>query len=418
MNRLFTFFLFLILSIFIFAGNGTKESPFSVKEMKAQKISSTDKYYVLGYVVGEFQSNSNNKLFYEMSPISNGYLSTPSFLGYVYILADSPNEYDINNCLVLQFPTTVLMEGFGLDVHPEYWRKPFIFYGSHEMYNGLDGIKKIYEFQVLDLNPINDANIWTYTEDFEKGLTSSKNNKPYEYSEFIPFNTDDKWQGGTFSRYYNDGYSYDDMLIYQYQLNNGIIDNGKPKWDDLAVSLRNENAYIELISEPENGIGELEFWAGNYEDYPNYKLSFSIQISSDNGNTWSDFISNVEVNPTVKSTTNGMTLYRYSLNLQGKDARFRILKTDSNFGKGLQIDNLKFSQFKASTALQNENDNNSIISIENNALNVKNITFANIIIYTLTGLKIYSTFTDDLTIALDKGMYILVIDNKSFKIAI
>ena len=412
--------LLIILCVFVslisFAGDGSINSPLSVKEMKAKSINSNTKYYVEGYVVGEYEAYSNNKMFYEMSPVQDSYDGTPSFGGYVFIIADSPEEYDINNCLVIQFPTTSTSD-YALDVRPYFWRKLFSFHGTHETYNGADGMKKIDEYAVISNSIDDETVVWTYTETFEKGSSSSKNNKPYEYSEFIPYDSDDKWQGGTFNHYYNDGYMYDDMLVYSYKITTGLVDDSKPKWDDQAVCLRNENAALELVSTIESGIGEIEFWAGNYENYSTAKLSFTLEYSAD-GKTWQDIASDVAVPMTNKSTTNGMTLFRYKVN-KSDAKKIRITKTDSNIGKGLQIDNLKISQYIAPTALQNISDDEIIVSVENNSIEVKNKQSGTLCIYTILGQQVYTSSVVEATstnIYLPHGLYILKFNNKTKKI--
>ncbi len=418
MKKIYVLLICVLVSFISLAGDGTKESPFSVKEVKTKKVSSNDKYYVKGFVVGEFEANSNNKLFYEMSPWC--YYLQSAFGGYVYIIADSPKEYDINNCLVIQFPNSSTFDDYGLDVHPELWRKEFIFHGTHETYNGIDGMKKIDEYELVSTDLIDETVYWNYTDDFEKGTTTPPKSGSYEYTTFKYFDSDDKWQGGYFTHIFDYGEGLDSYLtITSYKIKNGIIDDGKPKWDDLAVSLRGENASIENIYQSfSQGIGEVEFWAGNYEDYSAYKLSFTLQCSVDDGKTWRDIAKNVQVATTHNSTTNGMTLYRYEIN-EPKSAMIKIIKTDSNYGKGLQIDNLKISRFKAATALPNISDDELIISIQNSVVEVKNKKSGILSVYTITGQRIYYIeLAEDSSdfIQLSHGLYILKFKNQVKKI--
>ena len=405
-----------------FAGNGTKESPYSIKEMKAKKVSSTDKYYVQGFVVGEFEANSNNKLFYEMSPWSYDFYSAPTFGGYVYIIADSPKEHDINNCLVIQFPNSSTFDDYGLDAHPELWRKEFLFHGTREVYNGVDGMKKIDEYELLSADLTDETVYWNYTDDFEKGTTTPPKSGSYEYTTFKYFDPDDKWQGGYFTHIFDYGTGLAaEQTVTSYKITNGIVDDGKPKWDDLAVSLRGENASIENIYQSfGHGIGEVEFWTGNYEDYSAYKLSFTLQCSTDEGKTWRDIAKNVQVATTHNSTTNGMTLYRYEIN-EPKPAMIKIIKTDSNVGKGLQIDNLKISRFKATTALSNIYYNKILVSIQNNAVEVKNFESGTLSVYTLTGQQVFNSVlaeNSSTIISLSHGLYILKFNNQVKKISL
>lgn len=422
MKRIYLLLFCFAFSISLFAGNGSKESPYSVSELKAKKVSSNDKYYVECYVVGEFEANSNNKLFYEMSPWSYNYYEKPEFGGYVYIVADDPHEYDINKCLVIQFPTTDTFDDYGLDMHPEYWRKKFMFYGTHETYNGLDGLKKISEYELLSSNLEDESDLWNFTDDFEKGTTTApKNGDSYEYTNISLFDNDDKWKGCYFTHVFSFGiYLSGELTVTQYKITNGAVDEGKPKWDDRAVCLRGENATIEQIAEYNTGLGEIEFWAGNYENYSSYKMSFTLQVSTDFGKTWNDVATDVPVPVPAKATTNGMTLFRYEINKPGSTL-FRIIKTDGNVGKGLQIDNIKFSRYKAPTSLPNIKNEELYVSVKNGGVELTNENSGKLSIYSITGQEIYSDYfgySSKTFIPLNSGLYIVRFNQSAKKIIV
>ena len=419
MKKIYIILLFFCFTGLLSAGNGTKESPFSVQEMKTKKLSSTDKYYVHGFVVGEFYNNSNNKLFYEMSPWCINFHSAPIFEGGFYIIADSPFEHDINKCLTIQFPTTALYDDYSLEYHPELWRKEFIFYGSHETYNGVDGMKKIDEYELLSTDLSDESIYWYFTDDFEKSGTPPQNGDSYDYTNYVLIDQNDKWKGCTFYHYFSYGIYLDaELLVSSYKIVNGVIDDGKPKWDDLAVCLRGENASITLTSGGYN-INEVEFWAGNYENYSSAKLSFSLQVSSD-GESWKDFASNVSVATPSNATTNGMTLYRYYIH--SKDIYyFRIVKTDNNIGKGLQIDNLKYSRFNGPTALPIIKDDEIIVSSHLELLEIKNSVAGKLSIYSVLGKQVYNAQLNEqsnITIPLSSGVYIVRFNDSVKKVII
>ncbi len=391
MNRiLLTLISVLFVVAALFAGDGSSAtSPLTVQQAKAKNVSTTTKYWLTGYVVGEMSAYSNSKWFVNMAP---------PFDGSVFLLADNPKEQDFTKCICLQFPTSSNgAEQYSLDENPQFWRKKVLLQGTREQYNNLDGFKKITDFQCVSSDMTNEAQLWDFFETFEQG-------------EFTPRVATDKWQGGVYEvREYADRHDNVGTVVSSWQLHNAIVDDGKPKWDDQCLSLRNANAYAELTTDRSEGIGEVEFWAGNHENYKAAQLSFTLSVSVDQGESWTNIVTNQQVSKSAKATTNGMSLYRYDVNVPGR-VRIRITKTDSNTGMGLQIDDLKMSRYSNhGTAINSpENDDDALISVQNNQVSVIVPYPQNISVYTPQGqCLMQKNEAETLNIFLPQGIYIL-----------
>ncbi len=385
--RNFLLTILLCLSAYVIAGNGTQASPLTVAEAKSKSLSSTTKYWVTGYVVGEMNSYANGKWFFNVAP---------PFSGGVYLIADSPEEYVLTQCLCLQFPTSSNGIDFNLYDSPQYWRKKVLFQATREDYNNMAGLKKVTDFSVLTPEPLADeAQAWDFFETFEDG-------------EFTPTDATDKWLGGEFEvREYYGKSDKIGTVVCTWKLINAIIDDGKPKWDDQCASLRNQNASLELTFDREEGIGEVEFWAGNYEDYKTAQLTFTLAVSADKGKTWKTVAADQQVAKSAKSITNGMTLYRYKVNTQGQ-ARIRITKTDTNNGKGLQIDDIKMSRYtNTGTALDNAVFP-ATIKQQGQQLVIQTPVPQQLTIYNALGQTVADVLVNgEYTITLHSGVYIL-----------
>lgn len=397
-------YIILINSLLLFcqlaiAGTGTQSSPLTIAEAKAKNTSSTTKYWVTGYIVGELESYSNNKWFFNMAP---------PFGGSVYLLADNRKECDLTKCVCLQFPTgSNGSDEYNLEDNPQYWRKKVLLQATREQYNNMDGLKKVTDFQVVSAEPINDESAeWDFFETFEDG-------------SFTPTVAADKWQGGEFEvREYEDRYDNIGTVVRTWHLTNGIVDNGKPKWDDQCVSLRGQNATLELTTDHTDGIGEIEFWAGNYEDYGTAQLTFTLSVSTNQGSTWTAVVTNQQVAKSSRAVTNGMSLYRYDVNRTG-GVRIKITKTDSNSGKGLQIDNIKMSRYNNQSTALTDNKPDADILLLGDMVEIRSRLPQRLMIFSTLGQCIVNRTIDGYySTRLDKGMYIIRIGEKSQKIIV
>ncbi|MEG1904468.1 MAG: DUF6359 domain-containing protein, partial [Bacteroidales bacterium] len=126
--------LFFTMSTEIQAQTGTEEQPLSVTQGLSKTDGSSKTYWVTGYIVGEYDSYSNSKHFYEVAPPFNG--------TYAYLIADSKDEIDVNKCMTLQLSKS----SFGdvdLSTHPEHWKKKVTVCGLLREYNSRPGVKSI-----------------------------------------------------------------------------------------------------------------------------------------------------------------------------------------------------------------------------------------------------------------------------------
>ncbi|MBR1630611.1 MAG: hypothetical protein IJ680_02020 [Paludibacteraceae bacterium] len=383
----------------VMAGDGSESSPYSVAEMISHATSTTKKLWVRGYVVGELQNYSNNKWFIQMSP---------PFDGSVYLLADTHTETDLKKCLCVQFPiSSVGGEEYSLEEHPEFWRRPIRLQGTREQYNNMAGMKKISAYEWLDADVFSDeSRLWNFYETFESGTFTAA--------------SDDKWLGGVYERReYADKYDYEGTLVSRWQLTNAILDDGKPKWDDKAVSLRNQNATIEQLTDCTGGLGEIEFWAGNYEDYSAYQLAFSVLYSTDQGRTWNTLADNIQLARPTKATTNGMTLYRFLVN-RPAPVRIKIVKTDSNVGKGIQIDDIKMSRYgEMSASLSTTPEEAISITVRQGEAQITCAGTHHVRIYTTDGLTMTDcVMTNTLCVQLPRGCYVVKTGRTAHKLIV
>lgn len=391
----------IILATWVtWAGTGTENDPLTVTQMRSKSESSTTKYWVQGYVVGEFNSYANGKYFYNMAPPFNGTGS------YVYLIADSQDEFELANVMCIQFPTSAGLDTLNLQENPQYWRKQIKVYGTRESYNMLPGIKKI-EGNAYFVSPrpfANECEDWSFYEDFENDA-------------YTPYNTSSMFAGGL--------YTNEDGVNWEFKgatIGNTSNDN---KWESTAARIRwteatsGEKGHIQMMFNKPNGAGEVRFWAGNYKDDSAQQLAIKLEISTNNGTNWIVKSDETAIKRGSNLVTNGMSEYRFVVNESG-NIRIRISKADNNTGS-INLDNLRVSDFDGTSAIEPitkqplfiyTNHNGVYVVIENEPCIIE--------IYNLAGQICKQTLPAIGTqfIPLQSGVYFVKAGNKTAKIVL
>ncbi|MEG1586104.1 MAG: DUF6359 domain-containing protein [Bacteroidales bacterium] len=323
---LLSFLISGFISSFTYGQTGSQEQPLSIAEALKKSDSSPQTYWISGYVVGEMKEYSNNKYIYEVAP---------PFVGKkALLLADSNNEYDIKNCMVIEIPDDAYQNGLSLDENPAIWKKKFTVNGLLRSYFTLPGIRNIKEHEFESFDPANnEVGLWNFYEDMDS-------------KDYSPQNNNSTFAGG----------------IYKGDTGTWLLkgatigESGKDtKWGRSSVRMRltegttGNKGSLELLSDKENGLGEIRFWAGNYEDDAAKLLAFSVFYSLDEGKNWITVASDHAVKRGNKVTTNNMSEYRFFVNQPGK-GRIKITKADPTTGS-INIDNIRISDFKTPTGL-------------------------------------------------------------------
>lgn len=372
--------LLLIFVVTVQAGNGTKESPFTVAEAIKSK-NTTTQFWIKGYVVGEMKEYSNKKYFYELTPPFPG---TTSLL-----IANTPNELDISKCLPIQSGDLAP----DLWENPEVWRKEVLFAGLTKEYYGMPGVKSLTEFEVLTPAPLyNEAAEWTFYEDFDD-------------KTYVPTSSEHTFAGGTYTG---------ELASWTFK---GATwgDTGKDqKWNRAAARIRltdgptGDPGYIEINENKSNGIGYVRFWAGNYEEDTSGG-ALALFISNDNGVSWNRVAHSQNI---VRKWQE----YEFVVNTPG-ELRLRIAK-DENSSKGINVDKLRMSNYYNvhTSTLTNKSANISWLSAEGGIRVFLGDKQSLLSIYSATGQLISSgTYSREQFFALAAGIYILKADDTVLK---
>ncbi len=115
-------------------GDGTKEAPLTVAQLKAHEMNSA-KVWVKGYIVGS----------------ANGSLAKTDFgaseaVASNIILADDASCTDIDACIPIQLPTGAVRSALNLQDNPGNLGKAVTLYGTAEKYFSTAGIKNVSDY--------------------------------------------------------------------------------------------------------------------------------------------------------------------------------------------------------------------------------------------------------------------------------
>ncbi|MFH1120760.1 MAG: DUF5689 domain-containing protein [Bacteroidota bacterium] len=181
------------------SGSGTFEDPYDVA--RGIGSSGTDPVWVEGYIVGAYET--------DVDPFAANFAS-PFRTNSNLLIADSPAETNVFNCMPVQLPSGAIRDALNLVTVPGNQGKLVKVLGTLESYFSLPGIKNLSGYW-LDGNGIVPATGF-YTEEFNESLGS-----------FTQFSVtgDQVWFGDTFdggcvtmTGYVNPGYeANEDWLI-------------------------------------------------------------------------------------------------------------------------------------------------------------------------------------------------------------
>ena len=117
------------------SGEGTKDSPYSVSTAMTKSGSAWVSGYIVGWVDGMTLSTGAN--FNGNSTVATNFL-----------IADSPSETDVNNCMPVQLPSGSVRTALNLMDNPDNYQKEVLLYGSIEKYFGVAGLKSVSDYVI------------------------------------------------------------------------------------------------------------------------------------------------------------------------------------------------------------------------------------------------------------------------------
>ena len=375
--------LLCLLSYNVFAGTGSKDSPFTVSQAIAKTDGSAQTYWVKGYIVGEMSDFSNNKYFYELAPPFDGTSA--------YLIADNPNEIDLKKCMPVQLGTerAALMN---LDEFPQYWHKEVLACGLLRDYFAMPGLKTLSVLDVLTTTALNDETPdWNFFENMD--------------GDYQPASTSSIFAGGTYTG------ETGNWKIYGGTYGDSGNDN---KWGSASARIRlseasvGEPGYLQMEFDKPNGIGVVRFWAGYYATDNGGALG--VAVSKDQGQTWGDVF---DVQPIAKDWKE----YEFSVNQAG-NLRLRIVKAE-NGSSGINVDKIKISNFWGVNENQELATNRISYCQSDNGITLNLSEKHNHIqIFSVSGQTVYRGETTDqnLNIPLQRGAYVLLVNNNAQKL--
>lgn len=386
--------LLLTMSTEIQAQMGTEEQPLSVTQGLSKTDGSSKTYWVTGYIVGEYDSYSNNKHFYEVAPPFNG--------TYAYLIADSKDEIDVNKCMTLQLPKSSFGE-VDLSTHPEHWKKRVTVCGLLREYNTRPGVKSInnHYFEESTLTDT-ETILWNTYETFDdKGYVAASSSSVFAGGTYTGETGVWKIKGGTWGDTGNDN-----------------------KWDKASIRLRftegssGEKGSLELLSDKKNGLGEVRFWMGNYKEDASKSLAVALYYSTDQGKNWHEINNNIPVKRGNNVTTNGMSEYRFEVNKPGS-VRVKFVKADNTTG-GINIDNIRLSDYQTTTGISTVKEDQKIAYGSHNGIHILSAQAGPVEIYTISGqlIRRLSNVNRGHLISLPAGIYLIRNSKKTERIIV
>lgn len=113
-------------------------------------------------------------------------------------------------------------------------------------------------------------------------------------------------------------------------------------------------AHIMMVSDKDDGVGELSFWATSYGTDSGVRIK--VTYSLDSGQTW------LNVAESVSLTTGDMIQYRYTLNQKGKvRVKIESLNTGS---KRACIDDIQMTDYDGETAVRDMEDGSTEVAAQ------------------------------------------------------
>ncbi len=129
-------------------GEGTLESPYSVQEVIAMNPSSTSVavksgVWVSGYIVGWADMSTVYSITSETARFS-----VPATMATNMIVAATPDETNVNNCIGIQLPSGTVRSALNLVDNPGNLGKAVKLKGDVMKYSGVAGLKNVSEFEL------------------------------------------------------------------------------------------------------------------------------------------------------------------------------------------------------------------------------------------------------------------------------
>lgn len=385
LNVYFKIFLLFLVNSPLLAGTGIQSDPFTVSQAIAKNDGSSQTYWVKGFVVGEMSDFSNNKYFYELAPPFNGTSA--------YLMADNPDEINLAKCMPVQLGAerSNTMDLYG---NPQFWRKEVLTCGLLRDYFAMPGLKTLSSLEVLSPSPLADeSKNWNFYEDMDGSYTASS--------------TTSIFAGGTYTG------ETGEWQLYGATWGDSGNDN---KWGKASARLRLSESssgtpgYLQMNFDKADGAGVIRIWAGYYNTDSNGAIA--IQTSRNSGLSWETAVTSQFIAKDWKE-------YQFTINQTGK-IRIRIIKAETG-SAGINIDKIRISDYKIQSAIPDILKNEFSYTFQADGIHLMlNNPTQKLALFNLSGNELWKAenVSGSLIIKAQKGVYILKINGKSYKLAV
>lgn len=168
-----------------FAGNGTKENPYSVEDM-CDANPSGETVYVQGYIVGWIDPNTN--------PYTYNFSAENCTVPSNIMLASTAQEDDYDYCIPIQLTSGAIRNALNLQSNPNALGHEVLLCGSWEKYFNKGGLKSLTSYEWIGEAPAQKT--------YETGTAA----KPLAVTEFLAQGTPASAVAGTYLTGYIVGY--------------------------------------------------------------------------------------------------------------------------------------------------------------------------------------------------------------------
>jgi len=133
-------------------GDGTQANPFTVAQGIANQGAAANNNYkwVTGYVVGIWEGSDANGN--DIYPNNFAKFEPPFYSNVNLLLADSPEETTLRNCLNVQLPASMRSALSPMN-NPNILKQSIKINGSLETYNSMAGVKNLQSYETGGVNP-------------------------------------------------------------------------------------------------------------------------------------------------------------------------------------------------------------------------------------------------------------------------
>ncbi len=295
-------------------GDGSENNPYNVAGIKANQgaANNTNYKWGTGYVVGVYETG--------VDPFAPSF-TAPFTTNSNILIADSPTETDLSNCITVQLPAT-MRDALSPVNSSTILKKKVSLNGSFEAYFSVPGIKSLQGYKIDGVGPDPDPDpdpSGPFLETFEG---TAANKASYVLGDFVGEAT--TW------------------TVF------GVVssaDTNDKKNGTRSVRLRDPNStnadphYFMMKNDKANGAGIISLYHGMYGTHTG-AATWKLEVSNDGGVTWNAFSQDVTSVPAA------LTKISFTVNVSG-NIRIKITKTNSQSAgsSSINIDDIEITDY-------------------------------------------------------------------------